>query len=715
MTLKRKACYALLANILIFLTAEGFLAIVRTPRISIAGDPYVGFSGYQPLFQEVTDSDGTRLLVTSPNKRNFFNVQSFLKEKPRNGYRIFCMGGSTTYGHPYDHTTAFGNWLEEFLRRSEPGRDWQVINAGGVSYASYRVTKLMEELVQYQPDLFIIYSGHNEFLEERTYREIIEIPEWVRNLDVILDKCRVYSAMKEAYRPIRTDSATRFQMNEEVDEILGKTVGPTSYVRDDLLRRAIIAHYRANLERMIEIARAAGSEILFVTPANNLKNASPFKSVHKDNLRAEELARWWEIVDRGKRLAEIGDTTRALALFEQALDIDDRYAELHFLRGKALLSLGRVDEAMASFNRAVDEDICPLRIMTPMQQIVRDVAAEQNAPLIEFDKMIESECERAGHDIPGEDWFLDHVHPTIEGHRILALAILGRLIDNGVVHPGSSWGTEEIVEVTRSLLESVDTGMQARALQTLAKVIGWGGKLDEAHRLLLRSRDEFGEDSVTLAMLGQSAERMGRIDEAAGWYQRAAEQSPRDLSIRFQRAELFILSKRLPRAAEEYLAIIAIEPGSAPAHQRLAEVSVSLGRNDDAIAEYLRLIELDSGSADAHVNIAVLYTQSGDLAPAENHLKSALKLKPDNGYAHFGLGVIAEKRGDNFSAIREYRNALRFEDHASRSHNNLGVLLARQGQIDEAIEHFAAALKIEPSFSDAVENLRSARLEKEAR
>ena len=36
--------------------------------------------------------------------------------------------------------------------------------SGGVSYASYRVAALMEELVRYEPDLFVIYSGHNEFL-----------------------------------------------------------------------------------------------------------------------------------------------------------------------------------------------------------------------------------------------------------------------------------------------------------------------------------------------------------------------------------------------------------------------------------------------------------------------------------------------------------------------------------------------------------------------
>ncbi|MFW6168867.1 MAG: hypothetical protein ACODAD_00150 [Planctomycetota bacterium] len=61
--------------------------------------------------------------------------------------------------------------LREFLPVAHPSRRWEVVNAGGVGYASYRVAKLMEELVRYEPDLFIIYSGHNEFLKRRTYAD----------------------------------------------------------------------------------------------------------------------------------------------------------------------------------------------------------------------------------------------------------------------------------------------------------------------------------------------------------------------------------------------------------------------------------------------------------------------------------------------------------------------------------------------------------------
>ena len=60
---------------------------------------------------------------------------------------------------------------------ADSSRTWEVINAGGISYASYRVALVVKELAAYAPDLFVVYSGHNEFLERRTYSDTLDEPE----------------------------------------------------------------------------------------------------------------------------------------------------------------------------------------------------------------------------------------------------------------------------------------------------------------------------------------------------------------------------------------------------------------------------------------------------------------------------------------------------------------------------------------------------------
>lgn len=227
-------------------------------------------------------ADGSILLRTAQNKRPLFNEQSFPKLKANNSYRIFCMGASTTYGHPYTDPTSFCGWLREFLRAVAPERQWEVINAGGVSYASYRVAKLMDELGRYQPDLFIVYSGQNEFLERRSYGRLGDMPAWLLDLNAAASGTRTYTALKKTIDFLQPDSLSkardRYQLSGEVDDILSHTIGPTTYHRDDKLKQQIINHYRLNLKRMTQIARQAKAEIIYITPASNLRTCRPSKA-----------------------------------------------------------------------------------------------------------------------------------------------------------------------------------------------------------------------------------------------------------------------------------------------------------------------------------------------------------------------------------------------------------------------------------------------------
>ncbi|PWB67376.1 MAG: O-GlcNAc transferase, partial [Holophagae bacterium] len=154
--LVKKLLFAAAATVIFFAVLEAVLAVVGVKPRAYEEDPYVGFSGRAPLFVEVRDSDGTVVMERSPAKATLFNMQRFPKVKAAGTTRIFCMGGSTTYGHPYEDPTSFCGWLRELLNAAQPDHRWEVINAGGISYASYRVALLMEELVGYDPDLFII-------------------------------------------------------------------------------------------------------------------------------------------------------------------------------------------------------------------------------------------------------------------------------------------------------------------------------------------------------------------------------------------------------------------------------------------------------------------------------------------------------------------------------------------------------------------------------
>jgi hypothetical protein len=280
--IKKFAC-GLAVALGFFVAVEGILWISGVVPLFERADPYVGFSGYSPLFVERRTPDGEHVFATANAKLNWFNYQQFPVRKASGVTRIFCLGGSTTYGRPYDDRTSFCGWLRAFLPAVDPSRKWEVINAGGISYASYRVVRLMEALVRHEPDLFVIYTGHNEFLEKRTYARLLGTPEFARDLASLASRLRLYSLLFDVTHTKEDVLAT------EVDAVLDNSVGPEAYHRDDAMRNAVLAHFRASLKRMTRIGQQAGAGIIFVTPASNIGDFSPFKAEPSAGLDAARI------------------------------------------------------------------------------------------------------------------------------------------------------------------------------------------------------------------------------------------------------------------------------------------------------------------------------------------------------------------------------------------------------------------------------------------
>ena len=634
----------------------------------VTEDPFVGFAGSSPLFTEERQPDGSLLLKTAQNKWRWFNRdQAFPKVKGAKSYRIFCMGESTTYGHPYGDRLSFCGWLRAFLKTADPTRDWEVINAGGISYAGYRIARLTEELKGYQPDLFIFYVGQNEFLEQRSYGRLMDLPDWALRASAALSGTRTWAAMKGAIEAVRPDplknAKERYQLSGEVDEILNHTLGPTSYHRDDRLKEQIIKHYRYSLGRMAGIAKRAGAEVLFIQPAINLKDFSPFKSEHKGGLDEASLGRWQAFAQAGAALQKEGKPGEALDPYRKALEIDDRYAELHYRIGQALFALGKQDEAEAAFRRAADEDIAPLRILSPMQQAVEEVAASQRAPLIDFPKRLkEASMKEYGHAVLGKEYFVDHVHTRTEAYRLLALALLDRMIKQGIVKPAPSWGAAAIEKVDHEVRSGLDPKVEGFALKTLGKTLDWAGRFDEARPLFLRALELLGPDPQIYLRLTTPAVARGDFDEA-----------------------IFYLRQT-----------IALQPDEADLHKNLARLLAQQGKTDEAIEHYREELRRYPNNHIAETDLATLLAKKGENDEARRHFEAALKRAPDFEYAHLNLAILSAREGRDEEAAAQSREVLRLNPAQPLGHLYLGAALRRQGKLEEAISHFTEAVRLKP-------------------
>ncbi|MEE9606844.1 MAG: tetratricopeptide repeat protein [Myxococcota bacterium] len=640
-----------------FAILEVALALAGVQPALLEDDPFVGFASRVPLFVEVEGEGGQVEMVTARNKRRMFNVQRFPKEKSPAAYRIFCVGGSTTYGRPYRDSTSFCGWLRALLPVADPSRTWQVINAGGISYASYRVAAVMEELAGYAPDLFIIYSAHNEFLERRTYGSILDSPPLLLELRRLLNHTRTYTGMKRlaaaALRRPAAPSPEKQVLPGEVDATLDGAVGLWAYTRDDVQKQRTISHYRFNLRRTIHTAESAGAEVLLVVPASNLRHCTPFKSEHSAGIAPSERHRWRVAFELARQHQAEARPDEALSALEEAAEIDERRADFHYLRAQALYDLGRFAEAREAFERARDEDVCPLRALTEMVGVVEEVAAEEDVPIVDFASFV---ADRSSHAIAGEELFLDHVHPTIEVHRLLALQMIAALVKMGIVEPQASWNEQAIGAVTRSVKAGIDRRAHGRALTNLARVLGWARKHEEAYRVALRAL-EFVRNSDTFTQAGMNALMLKKTDEAIAYYSEAVSMNPRNFTALNGLGNALMYQGRVDEAIPHLNRALRINPRYGLAHYNLGFAHAGRGEAEKAIVHYQAALRFDPDLAEAHVGLAEAYADVGRFGKAAKSARSAIALASAVGKEE--LAEAARARLEGYRARRAGRSAER--------------------------------------------------------
>jgi tetratricopeptide (TPR) repeat protein len=625
---RKKLLFALVATLIFFTLLEVGLWMAGVRTIAAGDDPYVGFAAYLPLFVPQTDADGRVWMTTAPDKLAWFNEQRFPRDKEPGTRRVFCLGGSTTYGHPYDDTTSFAAWLRELLPAASDNARWEVINAGGISYASYRVAAVMQELAQYQPDLFVVYTGHNEFLEERTYGDLRRKPAWLLQAAAVLGRTRTYRVLDGLWRGEKRRSEGRAVLAAEVDAVLDHTVGPSAYQRNDAWHEQVLVHFETNLARMADLARGCGAELMLVVPAVNLKDSSPFKSEHAAGFSEPQLAEWNALTEQAAEAKRAGRLDDALGAYEQALQIDPRHAETSFRAARLLLAAGRAGEASAAFERALDEDVCPLRAPSEFRQAVRRTAASHRIPLADFDLIVKNDClVRYGHNLPGNEYFLDHVHLTLDGYRMVAVSVIECLANYQMLGVGAL-AEADVARATEQIHGRIDRRQHAVAERNLAKVLNWAGKHEEAGRLALRSLETLPDEPESLVIGGAYLREQGELDRAIEYLERAVAQLPEYPDARQLLGAMLVDARRLDEAREQFLALARLRPRDAAAWQMVGAILAEQQKYAEAVGYYRRSLVLNDTDANLHYNLGFALAQLGRRDEAQHHLRRALELNP---------------------------------------------------------------------------------------
>lgn len=437
-------------------------------------------------------------------------------------YRIFVLGESAAMGDP-DPAYGFSRYLEVMLRERFPAMRFEVVNTGSVAINSHVVLEIAKGLADQQPDLFIIYSGNNEVVGPYGPGTVLSssgmsIPMirgniWVRSTRIGQLVARL-GAQKTKW--------TGMQM------FLDKQVRANSPIM-----QRVYDNFERNLRDTVDVARAAGAQVIVATTATNLEDCAPFASSHREHLSEKELDHWSQLVQQGSDLERGSAFREALDVYLAAAKIDNEYAELEFRIARCLKQLADAKAAAEHFQRARDLDTLRFRADTRINEINRRIATSKGVALVDAEALF-STASRDG--IIGSDLVYEHVHMTPWGSYILAQAIYKQVASK---LPGGLPPSEAPSEAECERLLALTGYDRSRVAQEMLRRIGeppFTNQLNHAEQVLRLS--------MQIASISESP------NDTALQYQWAISHAPEDPMLRY-RYGTFLFAYNRAAAAEQ--------------------------------------------------------------------------------------------------------------------------------------------------------------------
>ena len=355
-------------------------------------------------------------------------------------YRIFCLGESTMYGYPFPSNISAPRFLKKWLSVQFPEINFEVVNLAIPAISSSVVLDLLKQVLKYEPDLIIVYSGHDEFYG--TYgvasTEYVAYNKKLVDIYLQLRKLKLVALLRDGV--LKTEV---FLMGQK--EQTRKTTFLEGMVDDRYIVYGSAKYerakdvFRSNLYEMVECAAQHNVPICLSTLVSNLKDQYPFISLFSPSITEDQRLKWEEYYMKGSEFEKSGDDIQALQMFENAIKIDSMRADLWYHIGKCYLKRNEIERAQTTFMKARDLDVLRFRATSEFNDIIRSIGAEKHALIADIERSFVSKSQNG---LLGNELFTEHLHPNVAGYALMGKVYCQAMAEHNLVKPFGHWAWE---------------------------------------------------------------------------------------------------------------------------------------------------------------------------------------------------------------------------------------------------------------------------------
>ena len=597
-----------------------------------------------PLLREVT-ADGTLWYeVNRGYLQRYFplNVpvvpelkpERFRAEKSKGVFRVFCLGESTMFGTPYVMNATVPAILRKQLRALYPGREIEVVNFGAAAVNSNVILDLTRQLVDYEPDVILLYAGHNEFYGP----DGVGAP-WIERWLPFLIPLKY-----EAY-DIRLLALARSFLQKSPETGPGGERNLMRQVSDNTLVRPgsgaaerIFSRFAANLSAIAAVCRSRGIPLVVSDVTSNIL-VPPFAF---DTLTAG--AGGQSVFTTAPALFAAGKYTALAGALEPLLRSDSANAFIEYWLGRVRLATGETRGGKALLERAKDDDLLKFRAPARINAIIRSECTADHVPFVSSDSLFASSSPGG---IPGDELFWEHLHPTVRGYYDIACLYLTEIINLGLLRESTppegprAFLPFSMDSLSIPWLELAHADLAVafmtsrwpfRGFTTVPRVLG--GADSTLRSIATQVYHNTLDWNLGCYRTAEVFEHKGMFREAETTYESLLENSPRNSLALYLLGNLFRDQGRYAGAALWYRKSIAANNTYEYPRIDLALIEINGGNLDDALRQLNAADSLSRGKdeplvrATIYYGLAAVYANRGEFPRARRMAEESLRLFP---------------------------------------------------------------------------------------
>jgi tetratricopeptide (TPR) repeat protein len=566
---KRKRIFSV---ILILFPLLFFLLIEFSLRIADYGDNYNLFEDYNycgKTYRRCNHDFGKKyfnhVIYTTPGN------ELFLKEKPKNGFRIFVIGSSTVVGFPYGSGVMFPRILHDRLQDSYPDKRIEVINTAMTAINSYTFQDKINEILEEEPDVLLIYGGQNEFYGALGIgsKEALGKIRWIKILHLKLLEFKTYQLLRNIIfgaQSLFIDKAIPEDDVVSTATLMEKMADNKNIEFKSKIYNLAHKHYRKNMKVILKKARKKGVPVFFSELISNVKDLPPFGS------------------------SKEGNYPPASKVYEEGL---------------AFERAGEYEKAKKSFYLAKDLDCIRFRASTEINDIVLELSNKYGAYFIPMKMLFE---ENSTNGLIGNRLLTEHVHPNIDGYFLMADAFYTAIIQSRLV----------------GKLDSI----HYRTSTWYRK--NWGfTKIDSMYADILIQKLKggwpFRPDTVVNSFM-KNYKPKTIVDSLA--YQAVRYEDISLESAHKKMAQYYIVRNEPDKAFQEYYSIMKIDPFNLKSYVEAGDLLFQAGKTEKALEVYMASLRI---TRDVYVvsRIGEIYALNRNFKKAVPYLEEVRNTDPE--------------------------------------------------------------------------------------